>query len=382
MLLAKIAGAVAQMGYQLEDVKRVTRLVGQNLGSVQATGLRGRSWEEQQVEQYGKDGERDSLEEQVRKLLSRLLKAGVDPEKAGAGFYVNSNEPVLLVDTGRGYRGTSRREMEALMTQIVGQLRRDYNLIPVRVYAAGEGVAGMGGGKTDDGFGITILNVVNSNLGGPSMIQLLDAPYKVEGWNAVVTKEEWEQSDGSVERTVELAMKNWGSMRAVSRIAESSTELGNTQRGPVYGSGLKMEGQEEGAGEGDVEDDVVDSDMGQENVTVSDSAAFNDPNSTVAGTLAEDYQKVEIGEDQKKSPYEQPDQDPSKSFQVIAQTNEADTVDETERSVIEDGTNEAIASEIVQVEENRDNAETTDIAGVNSSSEGDFEMVHREAACS
>lgn len=42
------------------------------------------------------------------------------------------------------------------------------------------------------GFSISLLNVVNTNLGGPSMLQLLDAPSEAAGWAAPIRKETWE----------------------------------------------------------------------------------------------------------------------------------------------------------------------------------------------
>jgi dihydroxyacetone kinase len=42
------------------------------------------------------------------------------------------------------------------------------------------------------GFSISILNVVNTNIGGPSMIRLLDDPCEAAGWTAPIRKETWE----------------------------------------------------------------------------------------------------------------------------------------------------------------------------------------------
>jgi len=42
------------------------------------------------------------------------------------------------------------------------------------------------------GFSISLLNVVNTDIGGPSMIQLLDAPCEAAGWAAPIRKETWE----------------------------------------------------------------------------------------------------------------------------------------------------------------------------------------------
>jgi dihydroxyacetone kinase len=42
------------------------------------------------------------------------------------------------------------------------------------------------------GFSITLLNVVNTDIGGPSMLELLDAPSEVPGWSAPIQKTSWE----------------------------------------------------------------------------------------------------------------------------------------------------------------------------------------------
>lgn len=42
------------------------------------------------------------------------------------------------------------------------------------------------------GFSITLLNVVNTEIGGPSMIELLDYPCEATGWSAPIQKITWE----------------------------------------------------------------------------------------------------------------------------------------------------------------------------------------------
>lgn len=42
------------------------------------------------------------------------------------------------------------------------------------------------------GFSISLLNVVNTDIGGPSMIELLDYPCEATGWAAPIQKTTWE----------------------------------------------------------------------------------------------------------------------------------------------------------------------------------------------
>jgi dihydroxyacetone kinase len=48
------------------------------------------------------------------------------------------------------------------------------------------------------GFSITLLNVVNTDIGGPGMIELLDAPSEVTGWAAPIQKTTWEAKNTAV----------------------------------------------------------------------------------------------------------------------------------------------------------------------------------------
>jgi len=45
------------------------------------------------------------------------------------------------------------------------------------------------------GFSITLLNVVNTDIGGPSMIELLDYPCEATGWSSPISKRTWEEKN-------------------------------------------------------------------------------------------------------------------------------------------------------------------------------------------
>jgi dihydroxyacetone kinase len=103
---------------------------------------------------------------------------------------VNSNEVVLMINN---LGGVSVLEMGGITTEVVTQLEKSYNIKPVRVLS-GTYMTSLNG----MGFSITLLNVVNTDIGGPSMIELLDAPAEVTGWSAPIRKTTWEAKNTAV----------------------------------------------------------------------------------------------------------------------------------------------------------------------------------------
>ena len=114
-------------------------------------------------------------------MLAMLL----DRSDGDRGFLnVNSNEVVLLVNN---LGGVSPLELGGVTAEVAGQLERNWGIVPVRVLA-GTYMTSLNG----PGFSVTLLNVVNTDIGGPSMVQLLDAPAEATGWAAPVAKLTWE----------------------------------------------------------------------------------------------------------------------------------------------------------------------------------------------
>lgn len=201
VLVLKISGALAAMGYSLQDVKNVAKLTAQNIVSVGASldhvHVPGRAppdpdsdevlaTEEVEIgmgihNEPGSGRAVVNLPELVQKMLKQLLDWR---DEDRAFLRVNSNEVVLLVNN---LGGVSVLEMGGITTEVVTQLEKDYNIRPVRIYS-GTFMTSLNG----LGFSISILNVVNTNLGGPSMLQLLDAPSEAAGWMAPISKETWE----------------------------------------------------------------------------------------------------------------------------------------------------------------------------------------------
>lgn len=201
VLVHKISGALAAIGASLEDVCNVAKLTAENIVSVGASldhvHVPGRAppdpdrdevlaTEEVEIgmgihNEPGSGRAVVNLPELVNKMLKQLL----DWEDEDRAFLrVNSNEVVLLVNN---LGGVSVLEMGGITAEVVGQLVKSYNIKPVRIYS-GIFMTSLNG----LGFSISILNVVNTNLGGPSMLQLLDAPSEAVGWTAPIRKETWE----------------------------------------------------------------------------------------------------------------------------------------------------------------------------------------------
>ncbi|KAI9743846.1 MAG: hypothetical protein M1818_002580 [Claussenomyces sp. TS43310] len=207
VLVLKIAGALAAQGYLLEDVAKVARLTAENIVSVGASldhvHVPGRAPPDPKSDEALASGEVEvgmgihnepgsgravvNLQELVKRMLTQLL----DTSDQDRSFLnVNSNEVVLLINN---LGGVSVLELGGITTEVVAQLKEDYNIKPVRILA-GTYMTSLNG----LGFSITMLNVINTNLGGPSMLQLLDAPCEATGWAAPIRKETWESKSTEV----------------------------------------------------------------------------------------------------------------------------------------------------------------------------------------
>jgi triose/dihydroxyacetone kinase / FAD-AMP lyase (cyclizing) len=189
------------MGYILQDVRNVAKLTAENIVSVGASldhvHVPGRELPDPQSDEVlateeveigmGIHNEPGSGKAVVNlpELVKTMLKQLLDWKDEDRAFLrVNSNEVVLLVNN---LGSVSVLEMGGITTEVVGQLEKEYNIKPVRIYS-GMFMTSLNG----LGFSISILNVVNTHLGGPSMLQLLDAPSEAAGWAAPIRKETWE----------------------------------------------------------------------------------------------------------------------------------------------------------------------------------------------
>ncbi|KAK4185005.1 Dak1 domain-containing protein [Podospora australis] len=201
VLVHKISGALAAQGRSLKEVAKVARLVADNLVSVGASlehvHVPGRKLvdseglKEGEVEiGMGIHNEAGSGREVVELpgLVQKMLKQMLDKNDKDRAFVnVNSNEVVLLINN---LGGVSVLEMGGIVAEVVTQLEKDYNIRPARILN-GTYMTSLNG----LGFSITLLNVVNTEIGGPSMIQLLDEPSEATGWTPSVSKRTWEEKN-------------------------------------------------------------------------------------------------------------------------------------------------------------------------------------------
>ncbi|KAK8017577.1 hypothetical protein PG993_013903 [Apiospora rasikravindrae] len=201
VLVQKIAGALAAQGRSLEEVASVARLTAKNLVSVGASlehvHVPGRApvdpkskellgFDEVEVgmgihNEPGSGRAKFQLPELVKTMLAQLL----DQSDADRAFLnVNSNEIVLLVNN---LGGVSVLELGGITAEVVKQLSENWSIRPVRILS-GTYMTSLNG----LGFSVSLLNVVNTDIGGPSMIELLDYPCEATGWAAPIKKETWE----------------------------------------------------------------------------------------------------------------------------------------------------------------------------------------------
>ena len=201
VLVHKISGALAARGAGLEDVYKVAKLTADNIVSVGASldhvHVPGRappdlksdenlSTEEVEIGMgiHNEPGSGRAVVD-LPELVSRMLAQMLDGKDEDRAFLkVNSNEVVLLINN---LGGVSVLELGGITAEVVSQLEKTYNIKPVRILA-GTYMTSLNG----LGFSISILNVVNTDIGGPSMLQLIDAPSEAAGWAAPIKKETWE----------------------------------------------------------------------------------------------------------------------------------------------------------------------------------------------
>jgi hypothetical protein len=146
VLYAKICGALANMRYPRDVVEKVGKLVQKNMASGSSTGP---------VE---------PVTETCQALLQSLLDQKVDGSRQVS---FNSNEPVLLINTSTEL---GHHLVGSVLRETLQHLQKK-NIWPVRAYAGPFVPLDLMPGEA---VSVTLLNVVNTEIGGPSMINLLD----------------------------------------------------------------------------------------------------------------------------------------------------------------------------------------------------------------
>lgn len=185
LLVAKICDALANAGYSDEDIRKVGGLVSRNLMTCETSQIQdsegGRS--------HGADGgadrnvtETENTQKEVELMLRGLLDENISRSRS---VRMNSNEPVVLINFSAQI---GQKLLRHTTDETVKQLQEGWNIWPVRVYA-GPFL------PTSDGFSVTLLNVVNTDIGGPSMVQLLDEASNAPEWCQYMRKEAWRGRD-------------------------------------------------------------------------------------------------------------------------------------------------------------------------------------------
>ncbi|EXJ55433.1 hypothetical protein A1O7_08360 [Cladophialophora yegresii CBS 114405] len=207
LLVCKIIDALRRWDahgiYTDEDIAKVGSLVTSNVKTVHSAQVRNEIARVTCATSEGTPSAWDIRRLAVETLLGGLLDRDVMRDSA---VHVNSNEPVVLVNLDgdkAGHLDAERRDMLNYVVDIVTtELRSKWNILPVRVYG-GHGLPmpkpGYVQAEVDEvsvpGFSITLLNVVNTDIGGPSMPQLLDAPCDATEWRQVIRKELWRERE-------------------------------------------------------------------------------------------------------------------------------------------------------------------------------------------
>ncbi|KAK6375293.1 hypothetical protein LTR64_003415 [Lithohypha guttulata] len=169
-LLSKMVEVLRNVGYDDKAVETVSSLVSRN--TVEAENI------------YIKDFLND-VERTGNLIDEKLLDRGT---LASRGLSLNSNEPVLLVELAESTELTMP-EIRDLKDKILNTTRTR-GIKPVRVYVR------LSAEADSAHFGVCLINVVNTDIGGPSMIQLLDAAFHDAGWkDQLAVKEAYNGSE-------------------------------------------------------------------------------------------------------------------------------------------------------------------------------------------
>ncbi|OCT44653.1 hypothetical protein CLCR_05839 [Cladophialophora carrionii] len=207
LLVCKIIDALRRWDthgiYTDEDVAKVGALVTSNVKSVHSAQVHDEVERVTGAASGGPTTACDVPRLTVETLLKGLLDRHVTRDSA---VHVNSNEPVVLGNLDEDKAGRVDAEKRDMLNYVVDiattELRDVWNIWPVRVYGAyglPMSKLGYGQGEVEEGsvpgFSITLLNVVNTDIGGPSMPQLLDASCDATEWGRVIRKELWRDRD-------------------------------------------------------------------------------------------------------------------------------------------------------------------------------------------
>jgi hypothetical protein len=234
--------------YSDSDIAKVGGLVARNMYTVHSSQVK------KAIEQQIKNDAAGTDTVDIPRLTVDLMLKGLFDHavKRDRAVHVNSNEPVLLIN----FDEPQPRDAANHVIDITSiELRHKWNILPVRVYAGSfmpsktvvEGE--LPGGNQELLFSITVLNVVNTDIGGPSMPQLLDADCDDNMWLSFMRREVWRGHDlvnkeEGLEGYAHDAQD--GSERSVSSETEDDKSVGSDVLAPsdAEDTNFETEGQE------------------------------------------------------------------------------------------------------------------------------------------
>ncbi|CAH0042245.1 unnamed protein product [Clonostachys rhizophaga] len=207
VLVHKLSGALASMGYGLTQVAALAQLVADNLVTIGASlervhvpGVRESSTEytsrlapdEAEIgmgihnEQGWCRASNTAFSDLIDTMLQYLL-AQDDPERSFVDFKTNPENVVLLVNN---LGGLSPLELGGIVSEAALQLKQTHGIRVLRVLS-GTYMTSLDA----HGFSITLLRLVNTGINGLSLLDLLDYPCEALGWPSSVPKATWEAKD-------------------------------------------------------------------------------------------------------------------------------------------------------------------------------------------
>ncbi|KAL6251660.1 hypothetical protein RBB50_001870 [Rhinocladiella similis] len=183
LLVAKVCDALAKTGYDDGDILKVGRLVSGNLMTSETSSSQS-MYDERAPLDRGEDDtssktERDTPATQVGRSLRNLLDKNATQSRT---IHINSNEPVVLINHALRMNSDV---LDQITNETIAELQNKRNIWPVRAYA------GPFVPVSANGFSITLLNVVNTDIGGPNMVELLDMPCDAPEWSRWMRKDVW-----------------------------------------------------------------------------------------------------------------------------------------------------------------------------------------------
>ena len=182
-----------------EEIARVGVLVERNLYTCHSGQV--------QAEVGGMvEGEGEVVVDEARVMVELMLRGLLDKDvKRDRAVNLNSNEMVVFINFDADKAGRLDVQFVDMCNSIahivVSEMQEKWNIWPVRVYAgvflpsdthAVEDSVSM---ESVPAFSITLLNVVNTDIGGPSMPQLLDQDCDAPLWHRFLKKEVWRERE-------------------------------------------------------------------------------------------------------------------------------------------------------------------------------------------